>query len=176
MVIVQDTREQAPLDFTRWPDVTVEVSGLPSGDYALKGLETLASIERKSIDDLVGSLSAGRDRFEAELTRARGYDLFCIVAECSMQDIAQHHYRSRMLPHAVLQSLFAYHVRFGVPTIWAGDRYGAAYAVRSLLGKYLREREEGLRTILRAHGETGAAQGNKTRSWGKPSVQEGDAA
>lgn len=176
MIIVQDAREQRPLDFRRWPDVVVEVAGLPSGDYALKGLETLAACERKSIDDLVGSLSAGRERFEAELCRARGYDLFVIVAECSMQDVAQHRYRSRMLPHAVLQSLLTYQVRFGVPTIWAGDRAGAAYVVHSILGKYLRERQEGLRAILKAQGDAEFVPGDETRSWGKPEAQEGDAA
>lgn len=152
IILIQDSREQAPLDFSRWPEVTVEVAGLPSGDYALKGLETRAAIERKSIDDLAGSLTAGRERFEAELTRARGYDLFAIVAECTMQDVAQHRYRSRALPHALLQSLFACQTRFGISTIWAGSPQGAAYAVHSLLSKYLAEARKGLEAIVRAHG------------------------
>jgi ERCC4-type nuclease len=149
--IICDTREQAPLDFSRWPDVVVEVGGLPSGDYALKGLEIRAAVERKSIDDLAGSLTSGRERFEAELTRARGYDLFAIVAECTMQDVAQHRYRSKALPHALLQTLFAYQARFKVPTIWAGSREGAAYAVHSLLSKYLAEARKGLEAIVKAH-------------------------
>lgn len=156
IVIVADSREQKPLDFTRWTDVTVEVGTLTTGDYALKTLETRAACERKNLDDLVGSLSTGRERFEAELTRARGFDLFVIVAECSMQDVAEHKYRSRMTPESVLQSLFAYQCRYGVPTIWAGSREGAAYVVRSILAKYLREHIEGLRAILRAHDSEAA--------------------
>lgn len=151
--IVADSREQRPLDFSRWPEVAVEVAGLPAGDYSLRGLETAVAIERKSLDDLVGSLSSGRDRFEAELCRARGYDLFAIVVEGSMQDVAEHRYRSRMKPHAVLQSLIAFQVRYGVPTIWAGSPTGAAYVTKSLLEKCLREHTERLRAIVKAHGE-----------------------
>lgn len=157
LTIVRDSREQLPLSFTKWPEVSVEVGTLPTGDYALKGLETKAACERKSLDDLVGSLSQGRERFEAELARARGYDLFCIVCEGTMQDVAQHRYRSRMLPHSVLQSLCAYHVRFKVPTIWAGSHDGAAYMVRSILEKYLAEARKGLEAIAKAHGEHKAA-------------------
>lgn len=153
MNVIVDSREQLPLDFSRWEDVAIEISGLPVGDYALRGLETKAAIERKSIDDLVGSLSSGRDRLEAELMKARGYDLFVIVVEASMDDVAQHRYRSKMLPASVLQSLFTYQARYGVPTLWAGSREGAAYAVKSLLEKYLREHVEGLKAVLKAHGE-----------------------
>ncbi len=150
--IVIDSREQTPLSFAKWPEVVVEVAGLPSGDYALKGLETRAAIERKSIDDLAGSLTAGRERFEAELTRARGYDLFCIVVESTMEDVAQHRYRSKAQPHALLQSLFTYMVRFNVPVVWAGSREGAAYAVKSILEKYLATARQGLEAIVKAHG------------------------
>lgn len=150
--VIVDSREQRPLDFSRWPEVALEVAGLPAGDYSLRGLETSVAIERKSLDDLVGSLSSGRDRFEAELCRVRGYALFAIVVEGSMQDVAEHHYRSRMQPHAVLQSLIAFQVRYGVPTIWAGSPTGAAYVAKSLLEKYLREHTERLRAIVRAHG------------------------
>lgn len=153
MKIIIDSREQMPLDFSRWPEVAVEVGGLPAGDYALKGLETRAAMERKSLDDLAGTLTAGRERFEAELTRARGFHLFAIVVEGTMQDVLQHRYKSRMEPHALLQSLFAYQNRFRVPTLWAGTRTEAAYAVKSLLEKFLVETRKTLAAIAKAHGE-----------------------
>lgn len=152
MKVIVDRREQRPLSFDRWDDVNVVPGTLPCGDYALPGMETICAIERKSIDDLVGSLSHGRDRFERELVRARGYELFTIVVEASMQDVAEHKYQSKMLPHSVLQSLFAYQCRFNVCTIWAGNRDGAAYVTYSLLQKFLHEREEALKAVLRASG------------------------
>ena len=156
IVIVQDTREQTPLCFSRWSEVVVELGTLNAGDYALQGLETKAAVDRKSIDDLAGSLTSGRERFEAELTRARGFDLFAIVVEASMQDAVDHRYRSKMAPHALLQSLFTYQARFGVPTIWCGSPQGAAYVVKSLLEKYLTEARKGLEAITKAHGQVAA--------------------
>jgi ERCC4-type nuclease len=65
MRILIDTREQAPLDFSRWPGVTVEVGTLNAGDYSLRGLEDRFALERKSISDLVGSVTTGRERLNS---------------------------------------------------------------------------------------------------------------
>ena len=57
--IITDTREQTPLRFTNF--VTV-LGTLTSGDYAPRGLEHIAAIERKSAADLVSSVTHDRDR------------------------------------------------------------------------------------------------------------------
>jgi hypothetical protein len=54
--ILCDTREQTPLCFVGL-DCTVSTATVPVFDYALKGDEHLWSIERKSIPDLVSSLT-----------------------------------------------------------------------------------------------------------------------
>ena len=56
--IITDTREQTPLRFTNL--VTV-LGTLTSGDYAPRGLEHIAAIERKSAADLVSSVTHDRD-------------------------------------------------------------------------------------------------------------------
>ena len=68
--IVVDTREQAPLTFTR----LVSIPGtLTSGDYSFCGGEELSAIERKSIADLVACcMGSNRERFFRELHRLRG--------------------------------------------------------------------------------------------------------
>jgi len=38
-----------------------------------------------------------------------------VVVEASMQDMAEGRYHSRMRPHAALQSVLAFQVRYGVP-------------------------------------------------------------
>ena len=84
MIILVDSREQAPYDFARYGAAT-ETATLPVGDYSLPGFEDRVSIERKPLDDLVGCLM-GKDleRFEKELARARHYDLFCVVIEAPL--------------------------------------------------------------------------------------------
>ncbi|MGE4421494.1 MAG: ERCC4 domain-containing protein [Pseudodesulfovibrio sp.] len=153
MKIVVDSREQAPLDFTPYP-CTVGMGTLDTGDYSVVGLEHLAAIERKSISDLVASVTRERPRFERELARARGLDLFAVVVEGTLEDVRSHNYRSQAKPHAVLQSITAFTVRYGVNWIWASNPAGAAYFTFWTLEKYLAEAQKRFRMILEAEADT----------------------
>lgn len=156
MIVLVDSREQAPFPFIRF-NVQAERAGLPTGDYSLPGFEDKAAIERKSLDDLVSCLMGkNRDRFERELTRGKAYELFAVVCEGSYQDIAEGRYRSEMKPQAVLQSIVAFQVRYGVNFIMAGTRQAAEYLTFSLLEKFQREIEERWKALERGR-EKGAA-------------------
>lgn len=140
--IVVDTREQRPFTFAGSGYLaTVTRAGLKTGDYSLMNLEDSIAVERKGLDDLVGCLTVGRDRFERELDRSRSLSCFAVVVEASMGDIARHRYTSRMNPHAALQSILAFQVRYGVPFVWAGSRTGAEYVTYWWLHKARREHE-----------------------------------
>lgn len=141
--VVVDTREQAPYAFERFSGVEIFRAGLPTGDYSLVGHESRAAIERKSLDDLVGCLTVGRERFERELARGRSLELFAVVVEGTMEDVARHRYTSRMDPHAALQSILAFQVRYGCPFVFAGSRAGGEYVSFWLLQKFRREVEAG---------------------------------
>lgn len=88
--IVIDTREQAPWTWNPG-DVTTEVRALAAGDYALaedceqvRGRATLAvrfAIERKSLDDFLGTISVGWDRFLRELDRMTAFPARVIIVE-----------------------------------------------------------------------------------------------
>lgn len=83
--IVIDTREQTPWHFDEaFADVTTGT--LRIGDYALRGDLNFA-VERKSLDDFLGTISSGWDRFRRELERARaaGFTL-PIVIEGRLED------------------------------------------------------------------------------------------
>ena len=97
IILLKDTREQTPYTFERW-SVSVQTSGLITGDYSLLGFKDKIAIERKSLDDLVSCLlGKNRERFEKELTRGRLYELFCIVVESDLADLAKGLYRSSSL-------------------------------------------------------------------------------
>ena len=90
ITIIQDTREQRPLDFSPFPSVSVEVSKLWPGDYSVKGYEKSIAFERKSVADLIGTLKNGyagrhalrRLRFDYELEEfERHFDRAFIVIE-----------------------------------------------------------------------------------------------
>lgn len=123
--IVIDSREQTPLAFERLP---FEAGTLYSGDYSIRGFEDVFAVERKSINDLVGSLSTGRDRFERELHRLRGYAFSRLLVVGTRFDIESRSYRSRMNPKAVLHSINAFEARY-IPIIWEPTPKQAAETV-----------------------------------------------
>ena len=64
--IIIDTREQQPWAFG--PDVDCSIGTLRTGDYAIQGDDHFA-IERKSLDDFLGTIGSGWERFKRELDR-----------------------------------------------------------------------------------------------------------
>ena len=113
--ILADTREQTPYTFDRW-NIKTQETGLPTGDYSLPGFESQIAIERKTLDDLINCLmGSNRSRFEKELSRARSYELFAVIVEANLHQISAKQYHSVMNPDAVLQSIVAFHVRYGAP-------------------------------------------------------------
>ena len=150
MRIIADTREQHPFPFARY-EAEVERAALPTADYSLPGFEDRVGIERKELGDLIGCLmGANRERFKRELRRLSSYELKAVVVEASMRDVADGLYRSEMKPHAVLQSVFAFQVRYAVPFLFCGDRAGAEYTTFWLLAKYAREIEERMKKMTKA--------------------------
>ncbi len=142
MIILADTREQLPYTFDNWK-VDVNAVTLSTGDYSILGFENQIAIERKSIDDLISCLMGkNRERFEKELSRARCYELFAVVVESDLSDLAKGLYQSKMKPHAALQSISAFFVRYRVPFLFCGNRAGSEYMTFSLLQKYLQEIEK----------------------------------
>ncbi len=80
--IVIDSREKCPWAFDP-QDARCTRGTLKTGDYALAGDNGFA-IERKSLNDFLGTISSGWDRFERELIRARdaGFTMPVIVEGC----------------------------------------------------------------------------------------------
>ncbi|HKR86333.1 MAG TPA: ERCC4 domain-containing protein, partial [Terriglobales bacterium] len=74
-VVLMDTREQNPFDFSRFTGwfSGVEKKALPLGDYSVAGLEKVCVVERKNLDDLVHSFTVERPVFVDRLRRMSAY-------------------------------------------------------------------------------------------------------
>jgi len=140
--VIVDSREQRPWLFEGYPGVTVVRGKLDSGDYSILAHEDRVALERKSLDDLVSSLSAGRGRFEREMERLSALSFAAVLVEGSAEDIAKGRYRSVMNPTSVMQTIYAWMVRYGVNFMFCGSRDHAEYACHGLLTKWAREREK----------------------------------
>jgi ERCC4-type nuclease len=136
-VIAVDTREQAPLKFTRLEAVE---RALFSGDYSILGLEDSFAVERKSLDDLANCcLSSNRDRFEHELHRLRGYQFKRLLIVGRRAEIEAQRYYSRIAPQAVLASLGAFEVRYSIPVVFCSSPEEAATAIERWAFYFSRE-------------------------------------
>ena len=77
-LIYVDSREQKPLNISDFP---TEVKGLKFGDYCLndKSKTHNTYIERKSVPDLIGTLSSGLERFKNEINRAAEEEAYMVI-------------------------------------------------------------------------------------------------
>lgn len=132
MIIIQDSREQTPLQFS--PEVQVEIGALKVGDYTLRGLEDHMAFERKSLPDLLGSLGKERERFEREMRQMRMFRWSYLVIEASLPRILAGNYeRSMMHPNAVVGSIFGLTDKYGVIPVFADDHRMAGIIVERLM-------------------------------------------
>lgn len=121
--IVIDSREQDPLTFT---SMSSEIGTLSTGDYSVVGLENDFTIERKSIPDLIGSLTTGRDRFMRELQRMLAFPFRRLLVIGSEDQIVRADWKhSRVNPKSILHSLHAIEAR-GIPVVYASNPTTAA--------------------------------------------------
>ena len=120
-----DTREQAPWCFPEGQQVVR--TGLPSGDYSLLGYENVVSIERKSLDDLVGTIIHHRKRFMNELHRLSSYRRRLVAIEGNVEDILEHRYNSEAHPFSVLGSVISLQATFNTAFCFWGSRQHAEF-------------------------------------------------
>lgn len=150
--ILVDQREKAPYRFTglradakhnRRPLIVPTESGhMKTGDYAIKGLEHLAVVERKSLADLYSTLGQNRERFEREHERmAADVARPVIVVEASWFEVVNlpPDY-SRLNPKTVFRTAISWYVRYGVPWIMAEDRRLAELYTFQFLTKVWKEK------------------------------------
>ena len=122
MEIIIDTREQKPLEFT----VPTIRECLPCGDYRAKfsdGSLSEVVFERKSINDLYGTLSAGYERFKKELGRASEAGIHVIIiVERSLRRVLRGCNNSQRTPISIVYQLFTIRIRYGIETVFSQDR------------------------------------------------------
>ena len=166
ITIIQDTREQMPLDFSLFDGVTVEVSTVWPGDYTLKGWEKSIAFERKSVSDLIGTMKGGyvgkdsirryESRFDLELEEfERHYDRAFVIIEPDRPEvirqcggepcdagaqIASGWYRSMIPPDTVFAFIRALTVEYGCHVYLAASREDAAHEIVEIARKYINSR------------------------------------
>ena len=145
LTAIIDTREKTPLHL----GLATVGACLSTGDYSVRGLERLLSVERKSLPDLLACCGRDRPRFERELDRLRAYPSRCLVIESSWGELEVGCWRSSILPQQVIGSLLGW-AEMGIPLILAGDHRRAGKLVSRFLTISARRRWRELRHLASA--------------------------
>lgn len=157
LTVLVDTREQRPLPLEQL-GVDVERTTIAEGDYALKGFEGCARIERKSSADLWGTVHGGHERFNRELARLGDVPRVALVVDdaWNVAEVATRHGadpKERLQLEAIVLAL---EWKARIPVRFEGTRDGAALyvvrALRSVAKDYAPEQLARCEAIARSYG------------------------
>jgi len=141
-----DTREQRPLDLAPLQVIT---ETLTTGDYSVRGLESVVAIERKGLSDLLSCIGTDRERFEREVKRLMAYPVRGLVIESTWAELGAGEWRSRIKPASVIGSLLGWST-IGLPVVMATDHTTAGRYVAKMLYLSARRRWREARSLLGA--------------------------
>ena len=126
-VILVDTREKYPFDFSRFPNwiVASKSQALKAGDYSIEGMEELLIMERKTLTDLISTVIQQRVRFFKQCEKMSKYRWKALLVEASYEDIKtpydEDKYNTLAHPNAVSGTLDALEARYGIPVIYTSS-------------------------------------------------------
>jgi ERCC4-type nuclease len=116
---------------------------LRTGDYSLRGYESRVAVERKSLQDLYGTLGRRRACFERELARLNEMEFACVVVEANWETIlCDPPERSQLRPKVVYRSVLAWQQRFvRVHWLMMGSRRLAEVTTLRVLDRFWRDHQ-----------------------------------
>ena len=140
MTILVDTREQKPY----WD---INRTTLIVGDYTTKKLKNIYHIERKSLQDLYGTLTSGNNRFKYELFRAAYHRIeMDVFVEGSREDFIAKKFpggKDRKFPSEGLERMVkTFEKKYFVKFFWCKSRLDALKQVEKRLSYKEKEKSK----------------------------------
>jgi ERCC4-type nuclease len=149
-VLLIDTREQNPLDFSRFTGwfAGIERRALKLGDYSIAGLEDSCVVERKDLADLVHSCTTERLVFIDRLRRMARYPHRLLVVTDTLSQIKSPLAHAWVNPNLITQSLIAILAGLQVPFLCSethelGEELVASYLYQIHLYDWLEKNDFG---------------------------------
>ncbi len=149
-VILVDTREQNPFDFSRFEGwfAGIEKRALKLADYSIAGLEEHCVVERKDLADLVHSLTTARSVFVDRLRLMSRYRQRLLVITASLSEVKSPYAGLGGSPNRIIQSLIAVLAGIGIPFLCSdthelGEELVASYLYQVHLYHWLETNDYG---------------------------------
>ena len=125
MKFAVDRREKLPYMFTAYKSVEPILKILATGDYSICGHEDSIAVERKTLEDFLGSITASRKRFFREMHRLHRITHRCIVVEDTWEAIIEGCWERRITIESVAGTIMCILQDFDIPVYFCGDRFMA---------------------------------------------------
>ncbi|KKL21217.1 hypothetical protein LCGC14_2447630, partial [marine sediment metagenome] len=132
VTVIEDVNEKAPFALKQFGFGKIERKPLAFGDYTIKGLEKILIVERKSLEDLVLSITKTRKTMDKRVLAMRSFRYAFFVGEFSMTDIVEHCYRGATTEQSIIGTLAKYQ-SMGVSILNADNGYVASRVCARLL-------------------------------------------
>jgi ERCC4-type nuclease len=149
-VLLVDTREQNPFDFSRFEGwfAGVEHKCLKLGDYSIAGLEDTCVVERKDLPDLVHSFTTERAVFVNRLRLMSRYPDRLLVVTAPLSQVKSPYPHTGAKPNRITQSLIAVLAGLQVPFLCTetqelGEELVASYLYQIHLYDWLERNDQG---------------------------------
>ena len=149
-VVLVDTREQTPFDFSRFSGwfARVEKKALKVGDYTIAGLEGICAVERKDLADLVHSFTVDRAAFINRLRFMSSLPHRLLVISAALSQVKSPYAHSNINPNRILQSLIAVLAGLNIPFLCTethelGEEVVASYLYQIHLYDWLEANDYG---------------------------------
>ncbi|MGA7929169.1 MAG: ERCC4 domain-containing protein [Candidatus Sulfotelmatobacter sp.] len=149
-VVLVDTREQMPFDFSRFSGwfAGVEKKALRVGDYTIVGLENICAVERKDLADLVHSFTVDRPAFVNRLRLMSSFPHRLLVISAALSQVKSPYAHSNINPNRILQSLIAVLAGLNIPVLCTethelGEEVVASYLYQIHLYDWLETNDYG---------------------------------
>lgn len=148
-VLLVDTREQVPLDFSRFEGwfSGIERKALKLGDYSIAGLEDICAVERKELPDLIHSCTTNRRVFINRLKQMARYPHRLLLITSSLSQVKSP-YAHGGNPNRITQSLIAILAGLQIPFLCSethelGEEIVASYLYQVHLYHWLETNDFG---------------------------------
>jgi DNA excision repair protein ERCC-4 len=136
MKVIIDEREKLEYPFPN----SIKLR-LKTGDYSIEGYEQEITVERKSLEDYIKSLTSERNRFKAEWKRLQDFEFKAVVVEGSLEEIEKLDNFEN-----ILGSTASLIIDYKIPVIFASTRQLAFKITERLLELFYRHKTEKKRT------------------------------
>lgn len=151
--VLVDTREQRPFTFSgTWDSplargklITIETirATVPIGDYSIEGMTDRIGIERKSKEDIYGSIAQRRANFVERLERMSKIDFAAVVVEAEWAELLSDPPRhTQYRPKSLSRTILAWMTRYPVHWIMAPSREHAEKFTFRLLERFWIDQQE----------------------------------